>query len=92
MGPPSAQITQTPNRQWAGAPIVVYASPKDTDMFVCTILSVLSSYEPSWLAVLGRRRKNNIYSFIHSLIQKAKAKIPLVSKPDLDRGGIWVQD
>ena len=30
----------------------------------CTTLSVLPSYEPSWLAVLGTRRKNKIHSFI----------------------------
>ena len=36
---------------------------------VCTmissVLSVLPSYEPSWLTVLGTRRKNQIHSFIH---------------------------
>ena len=29
-----------------------------------TTLSVIPSYEPSWLAVLGTRRKNKIHSFI----------------------------
>ena len=28
-------------------------------------ISVLPSYEPSWLTVLGTRRKNQIHSFIH---------------------------